>query len=293
MDDKPVVLIVDDAPANIQVLAACLSDEYRVKVATTGLRCLELAVAEPIPDLILLDIEMPGMDGYEVCRRLKEGVETSSTPVIFVTSRDQDEEEEFGLRLGAVDYITKPIHAAIVAVRVGTHVTLKRQRDELTRMALHDQLTGLYNRHYLMEVAEQKMARARRHKHDVSLLMMDIDHFKTINDTHGHPAGDAVLQAVAELLGEAIRKEDVVARFGGEEFVVLLDHCDITEAEEKAESIRGSIEALQHEGISTTISVGATQLNSDKDDFARMLKRADLAVYQAKEQGRNRVVVNK
>jgi diguanylate cyclase (GGDEF)-like protein len=291
MTDKATILIVDDSPSNIQVLAAGLKEHYNIKVATGGKDCLKISYIEPRPDLILLDIEMPEMDGYEVCNRLKKNDGSKHIPIIFVTGKSDAKDEEQGLLLGAVDYITKPINPAIVKVRVDTHVTLKQQRDKLEAMAMHDQLTELYNRHYLLEVASHKLARSRRHKQPLSLLMIDIDHFKTINDTHGHPIGDAVLQAVATLLNKENRSEDVVARFGGEEFVILLDQCDINLAKDKAEKLRMAIEALEPEGINLTVSIGVAELAPDDKDFEDILKRSDLALYEAKQQGRNRIVL--
>jgi len=291
MDKNSTVLIVDDSPSNIQVLAECLKEKYHIKVATSGKQCLELSNVEQGPDLILLDIEMPGMNGYEVCQHLKASVSTESIPVIFVTGKDADQEEEKGLRLGAVDYITKPIRPAIVAARVEAHVTLKLQRDQLAKMAMHDQLTGLYNRHYLLETANHKVARALRHQYPLSLIMIDVDHFKQVNDIHGHPVGDVVLQAVAKSINKLNRSEDIVARFGGEELVVLLDQANVSMAENKAQKIRKMIEALKPSDISVTVSIGVAELHPGKDSFADLLKRADVAVYHAKEQGRNCVVV--
>ena len=289
MVDKPIVLIVDDVPANIQILAACLKDKYSIKVASDGLRCLELVANTPAPDLILLDIEMPGMNGYEVCQELKNNSTTQDIPVIFVTANDQEEDEERGLQLGAVDYITKPIRPSIVAARVQTHITLKQQRDQLMSMATHDQLTGLYNRHYLFHAAQKKIARSIRHNIPMSLAMIDIDFFKLINDQYGHPMGDAVLQAVAKILDEQSREEDIVVRFGGEEFIVLFDHSDLNNAQKKAEKLRKLVEDLKPQDLLVTMSFGITTLN-ENDDLDAMIKRADEALYQAKEAGRNRVV---
>lgn len=290
MKEKPVVLIVDDAASNIQVLAACLKGEYRLKIATSGEACLNQAVMEPQPDLILLDIIMPNMDGYEVCRRLKDDPATQPIPIIFVTGRESDEDEEMGLKLGAVDYITKPVRPAIVAARAKTHVTMKQQRDALKKLALQDQLTGLYNRHYLVEMAHHKVSRALRHHEPLSVMMMDIDHFKAVNDNHGHPAGDAILIAVAKQINALCRSDDVVARYGGEEFVVLLDQCDHITAQQKADKIRAALEVLNPCDIAITMSIGVAQLQAHDVDFDGCLKRADLALYQAKEQGRNRVI---
>lgn len=282
---------MDDESTNIQLLAACLKQKYVIKVATSGQQCLDLIQNLLIPDLILLDIEMPDMDGYTVCRCLKCYKETESTPIIFVTGKDGDDDEEKGLQHGAVDYITKPIRPAVVLARVDTHVTLKQQSDKLKTMALRDQLTGLYNRFYLLEEADHKIAFAKRHKHEISLLMLDIDFFKLINDKHGHPTGDAVLKAVAKLLMKETRMEDIVARFGGEEFVIVLDHADIEGAKYKAEKIRREIEKLIPEKILVTVSIGLAQYRSGKETFEQLLKRADNSLYQAKEQGRNRVII--
>ncbi|MBW8184247.1 diguanylate cyclase [Shewanella nanhaiensis] len=290
MNDKATILLVDDTRTNIELLAGCLQKHYNLKVAMDGKRCIELAERDPIPDLILLDVIMPDMDGYEVCRTLKSNPSTKDIPIIFVTGKDSDKDEEFGLQLGAVDYITKPIRPAIVTARVGTQIILKQQSDALRSMALHDQLTRLFNRHYLIEAANSKVARITRHGGTLSVMMIDIDYFKLVNDQFGHQGGDTVLKAVANVLSSANRKEDIVARFGGEEFVILLDHCSISDADEKAEQLRSSIEHLLPEGISVTASFGIAELQPDGEEFEHLLARADQAVYLAKEKGRNCVV---
>lgn len=291
MNEKSTILIVDDEPVNIQILAACLKDNYHIKVAKSGVQCIEMIRSGLNPDLILLDIDMPGLDGYQVCYTLKSAMSTRTIPIIFVTAMDEIHHEEKGLEAGAVDYITKPISPAIVAARVKAHITLKLQRDKLENMAMHDQLTGLYNRHFLLENVSHKVSKSLRHKFKLSVLMMDIDHFKAINDKHGHAVGDQVLKAVAERLSNEKRNEDICARFGGEEFVLLLDHCDITQAKIKAEKLRQSIESLMPEGLRVTMSIGVAQLNAEEKDFTDPLKRADDALYRAKEKGRNCVVV--
>ena len=285
---KPIVLIVDDAPANIQLLAGLLKDSYQIKVATGGLRCIELAKAEPQPDLILLDIQMPDMDGYEVCERLKVAEATKHIPVIFVTGKDQVEEEELGLGMGAVDYITKPYSPAIVEARIATHITLKQQSDALRNLAMRDQLTGLYNRHFLIDVAAKRISQAHRHNQPLCLLMVDIDHFKMVNDEHGHSVGDAVLRDVASIFLQQSRNEDVVARFGGEEFVFLLDACDREAGANKAEAVRKILQDSHVQSLSITASFGLAQLASG-EGFIDLFNRADEAVYEAKNKGRNRV----
>ncbi|OPX55327.1 response regulator receiver modulated diguanylate cyclase [Oceanospirillum multiglobuliferum] len=291
MNEKATVLVVDDSATNIQVLAGILKNDYLVKVANSGQRCLDILTAGPLPDLLLLDIDMPDMDGYEVCRRVKADSDMSKIPIIFVTGMDSDDNEEYGLTLGAVDYITKPIRPAIVQARVKTQVMLKKQSDKLTFLAFHDQLTSVYNRYFMLEVAGQKVARTLRDGHSLSLLLLDIDHFKQVNDQHGHLVGDQVLVAMAQKLMEFNRKDDLVARFGGEEFIVLLDFCDKDSAVKKAEILRQAIEDLMPAGLKVTVSIGIAELRSGKESFNDMLKRADSALYQAKEQGRNRVVV--
>jgi len=291
MLNKPVILLIDDMPANIQVLAAYLKDDYLIKVAINGERGIELAKAEPQPDLILLDISMPEMDGYEVCSKLKKGSATQDIPIIFVTSMDSDSNEEQGLQLGAADYITKPLRPAIVRARVSTQIKIKLQNDALRVMALRDQLTGLFNRHYLIEVAKQKMANAIRHQYSLAILKIDLDLFKQINDKHGHQAGEAVLEAVANILSERSRKEDIAARLGSEEFVIVLDHCNLANALEKAEKLRSCIEQWKPKNINITASFGAAVLRPGVSDFDLLLKQADTALYQAKQQGRNQVVI--
>jgi len=292
MIDKPLILIVDDEAANIQVLAACLNDDYRIKVAMSGAQCLQLLLEDEKPDLILLDIEMPGMNGYEVCEQLKSNELKDDIPVIFVTAKDNESDEEKGFNLGAVDYITKPVIPSIVKARVNTHVTLKQQRDLLENMAMKDQLTGLYNRRYLFDVSTHKIKRALRHNKNLSLLMMDIDYFKNINDTHGHAVGDEILKAISSVLEERNRQEDLVARFGGEEFVIILEYCSLDDAKLKAEEIRGKVEGLNPLGIPISISIGVAQLSDKGEDFTGLLKRADDALYIAKDNGRNCVVAN-
>jgi diguanylate cyclase (GGDEF)-like protein len=291
MKNKPVILIVDDVPSNIQMLAGILKEEYKIKVAINGERALELSVLDPLPDLILLDVEMPQMNGYDVLKKLKEEEKTKNIPVIFVTGNDTIYDEEKGLLAGAVDYITKPVRPAIVKARINTHITLKSQRDELMYIALHDKLTGLYNRHYLTEIGDLKFARAKRHNEDLSVIMSDVDHFKAVNDTYGHLAGDKVLQAMGALLNKTKRAEDLTARYGGEEFVIVLEHCNANSAKDKADEIRVELLKMNIDGICVTASFGVAQLNKEHKNFEDLLKDADTALYKAKESGRNRVVV--
>jgi diguanylate cyclase (GGDEF)-like protein len=291
MNSKAVVLIVDDVPTNVQALALLLKDEYDVKVATGGARALELASQDPVPDLILLDVQMPEINGYDVFKLLKEESITANIPIIFITGKDAAEDEEYGLELGAVDYIAKPIRPSIVKARVKTHITLKQQHDQLVKMATRDQLTGLYNRHFLSDILEKKVSESKRHNKVLSVVIVDIDHFKNVNDTFGHLTGDVILKAVAKIMESSVRKEDVAARFGGEEFIIVLDSCTADDALVKAEKLRSEIEALHPEGILVTASFGVAQLQPDMQRYEDLLKNADTALYIAKEEGRNRVVL--
>lgn len=291
MDEKAVVLIVDDANINVRALEHILKGDYQVKMATGGMEALACIAQDPKLDLILLDVSMPDIGGYDLCRRLKSDPKTADIPIIFLTGKDSSADEEHGLSLGAVDYITKPIRPLIVKARIKTHVTLKRQYDLLRAMATRDALTGLHNRHYLSDALKEKISYAMHHRLPLSLMIIDIDHFKRINDTYGHLVGDHVLTAVAQILLEHVRQEDIAARFGGEEFVIVLDNCSVHDACVKAEIIRQMIENLYPEGIRVSASFGVVQLSDHLDKPAKLLKHADTALYKAKESGRNKVVV--
>ncbi len=298
-DEQQTILVVDDEPANIQALGSLLKDEYRIRVANSGEKALTMLQdgAQPHPDLILLDVKMPGIDGYEVCRRIKEDPNSSDIPVIFVTAMNAAGDEEQGLNLGAVDYIAKPFNRAIVRARVHTHMSLKRKTDLLEQIALLDGLTGIPNRRYFDEQLQREANRSLRQEKSLSVLMMDIDHFKDFNDHYGHGAGDQCLQKVAETLKTTLlRPADMIARYGGEEFVALLPGTDASGAREVAEKLRTAIAelAIPHEHSSAssvvTLSIGcATYSPQDPEEVLDgLLKSGDEALYSAKKTGRNR-----
>lgn len=299
--EQQTLLIVDDEPANIQSLARQMYREYRVLVANSGTRALTLASGETIPDLILLDVQMPDINGFEVCRRLKDDPRTASIPVIFVTARDSAGDEEAGFALGAVDYVSKPFHPALVRARVRTHMRLKRKTDLLEQLAMLDGLTDIPNRRHFEDQLEREYRRAERDRLALSLLMMDIDNFKQYNDNYGHGAGDRCLIDVARALtGVAGRSHDIVARYGGEEFVALLPSTDQAGAAEVAEQLRSAVESLRitHDysdaGSVVTLSVGVATMNPNDGQEQRktpgpLLTRADDALYRAKKSGKNRV----
>ncbi len=295
--EKPTVLIVDDQPPNIQALARLLKENYHILVAADGPRALELASGDKAPDVILLDIMMPEMDGYEVCRRLKNDPKTKDIPVIFVTARGDSEDEAMGLDLGAVDYIAKPFNNAVVKARVRTHVQLKIRTDLLEKLAMVDGLTGIANRRSFDQSLKLEWSRAARFGNPVSVVMMDIDHFKAYNDNYGHGAGDECLQRVAEALRSVIRRPtDHIARYGGEEFVALLPETDDQGAARMAEAFRRTVfdlglpHAFSPIAPHVTISVGhATRPGAPDHAPQMLLEAADQALFKAKEAGRNRV----
>jgi len=297
-DDRPTILIVDDTPTNIQVLAEALRTDYHVKVATSGQAALAIANhPESRPDLILLDVMMPEMDGYEVCRRLKQDPATQHIPVIFVTARNEFADEEQGLRLGAMDYIVKPFHLAIVKARVQNHVSLKLKTDLLETLALVDGLTGVPNRRRFDETLESEWKRALRDGTPLALIMADIDHFKAYNDNYGHGAGDHCLKAVAKALAHALnRPSDMMARYGGEEFVAVMPDTDGEGARLLAERWCANVAALllphrfSNVAEHVTISAGYAALKPTPEQTPReLMEMADQMLYQAKQQGRNRV----
>ena len=295
---RPTILVVDDAPANVQLLGEALHSDYQIKVADNGVQALQIADSEPHPDLILLDVMMPEMDGFEVCRRLKSNPRTWRIPVIFVTAKDEESDEERGLNLGAVDYLTKPISITIAKARIRNHIRLKQQADLLESISLVDALTHIPNRRRFDEAIDAEWKRAVREKTLLSLLMIDIDHFKEYNDHYGHGAGDVCLQAVAAALQSGVsRPGDLVARYGGEEFVVILPETGMEAASQIAgrmcESVRGLKlpHAYPSAGPFVTVSIGCATIGPhvESGSFNMLLDEADRMLYQAKKTGRDRV----
>lgn len=289
------VLIVDDRPGNVRVLADALGSDHEVLVAGSARQALELA---PSADLVLLDVRMPDMSGLEVCRRLKADEATKRIPVIFVTGLEQTEDETQGFEAGAVDYIVKPINAAIVRARVRTHLELKAARDLLERMATQDALTGLANRRRFDEAAREEWRRSMRFSQVLTIAFADIDHFKAFNDRHGHGGGDAGLRLVADALQRLCRRPgELVARYGGEEFVFLLPDVDLEGARRFVARVLEAVKAVGVEGLAApgdlTVSVGAVSLiPSPLNSLEEALRDADQGLYKAKETGRGRGVVH-
>jgi diguanylate cyclase (GGDEF)-like protein len=282
------ILVVDDTANTLELIATILGTEHRVLTAADGETALKIALQEE-PDLILLDIRMPGMDGYQLCKLLKADPVTREIPVIFVTAMDEEREEAKGLELGAIDYITKPLSQPILRARVRNHIDLKRQRDQLRRLSAVDGLTGLANRRAFGEGLEKEWRGAIRRNASISLLMTDLDDFKQFNDAYGHLAGDEALRRVAKALESAVlRPADMVARYGGEEFVILLPGSDPAAAHIKAERYRQLIEAMPDKpGV--TASFGVAVYPQHAADGRELIQAADSALYESKRGGRNRV----
>lgn len=297
MNPAFTLLIVDDEKRNRSLLTELLQGDYRIILAKNGEQALERA-REHHPDLILLDVLMPDRDGYTVIRELKNDDQTRDIPVIFITALDSAGDEERGLELGAVDYISKPFNPAIVRVRIRNHLQSVQQRRLLEQLAMLDSLTGIPNRRRFAKVFEQEWRRGMRDGTPISLIVVDVDHFKAYNDTYGHAAGDEVLRLIARTLQEALRRPgDFVARYGGEEFVILLPGITREGARALAEQARADVEAkriahaVSDVSPHVTISMGGATCDAvaaageDMDLF----RLADAYLYEAKHGGRNRV----
>ena len=292
--NESTLLVVDDEKQNRLLLTELFEGEYKVIQAKNGLQALERARSHA-PDLILMDVVMPEMDGMATIRALKREDATRNIPVIFITALDSPTDEEQGLNLGAVDYIAKPFHPSIVRVRVRNHLQIVHQRRLLEQLAALDGLTGIPNRRRFDESYALEWRRCQRAGQPLSLVVADVDHFKAYNDTLGHAAGDRVLQEVAAVLRQCARRPgDLAARYGGEEFVLLLPETGAQEAQMLAEELRAKLEArgLTHPaspvGASVTLSIGGastTPMQADADPA--FLPLADAALYQAKASGRN------
>jgi len=296
IDNRPRILIVDDERFNLTTLNTLLNPDYRIMVATSGEVALKATIAG-MPDLILLDINMPEMDGYEVCRRLKADNLTRDIPIIFITALTEPSDETKGLELGAEDYITKPFNLDVVRARVRTQIRLKQQNDILVNFAFIDGLTGLNNRRSFDNRVNNEWDRCKRSGNNLTMIIMDIDHFKLYNDHYGHVAGDDCLRKVAAVFQTNLRRaSDFVARYGGEEFAVILPETDCQASQTIAEGLRQAVENLQIEHIDSTVSdhvtlsLGVASANpKDGGSPEDLINKADEMLYQAKQHGRNRV----
>jgi diguanylate cyclase (GGDEF)-like protein/PAS domain S-box-containing protein len=293
------ILVVDDSPLNTKIMETALIEDYEVVISHNGIEALAICNSNDPPDLILLDIVMPEIDGYEICRRLNRGAKTKDIPVIFLTSLTESTDIEFGLTLGAIDYITKPFSIPIIKAKIKNHLALKYYQDTLKINTDVDQLTQIANRRRFDDTMIREVKKAKRSGTILSILMLDIDHFKFYNDAYGHLEGDSCLKKVATALSTTLKRpQDLAARWGGEEFACLLPNTNTNGAQNVAESLREAIQNLsiphQSSPVSNvvTVSIGVVSSNPmDENSFDNLLRHADEALYQAKKTGRNRIAL--
>ncbi len=294
---KHTILIVDDSLVNIMILEKALMETYNLITANCGEEALSVCKKNKSIDLIILDVVMPDMNGYEVCKKLKETPETRDTPIIFITAMSTDGYEEYGLNIGAIDYIIKPFNIDIVKVRIKNQLDLKRYRDLLKEYSMIDDLTGIANRRAFNDTLLLECNKAKRDKTTLSIIMVDIDFFKNYNDIYGHVAGDECLKSVAHAVkSEVKRVVDTVSRWGGEEFACILSDTNIDSTLIIAENIRKRILRMEIPHIKSsvsnfvTVSLGvASIVPSNEETCDKIIKKADEALYRAKNEGRNRV----
>lgn len=292
------ILIVDDIADNRQLLRFDLEDDQHTVIeAADGYACLEKVEASP-PDLILLDMMMPGLSGLEVLQRLKTAPSTSNIPVIMVSANDTDDSIISTLDVGAHDYVSKPVIYPVLAARIRSALRLKAAQEELSQansalqqLASTDTLTGLYNRRHFINLAAAEISRARRYNRPVSLMMIDADHFKNINDTYGHAVGDQALIHIASTCTQLCRESDIIGRIGGEEFLICCPDTDLSGACELAERIKQTI-PKRNDCTSKlpvfTLSIGVSQYRHG-DTLDEFMATADAQLYRAKNSGRNQV----
>ena len=296
---KPTILVVDDMTTTLLLLHDLLKDTYEVKIAKSGTKALEILESPNDIDLILLDIEMPDINGYDVCKRIKNNETIKNIPIIFITGRTSQEDEEYGLNLGAIDYITKPFNKAIVKLRIKNYLDLKIKNDMLEKLSMYDGLTNIRNRRYFDETFEKTFSEIKRDKKSLAVLMIDIDFFKPYNDNYGHGQGDETLRKVAKALEKTIKRaSDFVARYGGEEFVILLKDINKDGVEAVANNLLNAIRELKitHEFSKienyVTVSIGVSYYNSSSDiTKLELLLKADETLYNVKNSGRNNFAI--
>jgi diguanylate cyclase (GGDEF)-like protein len=291
------LLIVDDDPNNVRLLASIFDQDYDILFALNGLEAIDISLRER-PDLIILDVMMPDLDGYTVCKTIKNHPHTKDIPIVFLTAHCDAEEEIRGLEMGAADFISKPFYPKIVKIRVSNQIELKYAREKLTKLAITDGLTGIANRRYFDDQLAHEWTRARRLNQTLAIAMIDVDWFKKYNDHYGHQGGDDCLRQVANALSNVAKRDsDFVARYGGEEFAIILPMTQAENALELSKNICLALSNLElphalsdfgHVTLSVGVAVGCPKQNTTPHN---LLVNADKALYTAKEKGRNRAVL--
>lgn len=303
LSDKDVVLIAEDDPVFQRILKSWFERwDYRVISAENGSGAWNILQQENAPKLLVLDWMMPGMDGLEVCRKLRSLQDPTYRYILLLTARDGKQDVVAGLEAGADDYLTKPFHVEELRARVRTgkrilqlQEALLQAQEALRYEAAHDPLTGLWNRAAILRALKNEVSRALRTRQPLGVIMADLDEFKRVNDSYGHLAGDAVLREVGHRLAAALRNYDSVGRYGGEEFLILVPGCDSRDLAANAERLRVCVAERQIEtcagAISVSMSLGLAPLSaqSANPDYELLLRAADEALYAAKRHGRNRV----
>lgn len=293
------LLIVDDDLQSIEILVSALEDHYDIHFALDGAGAVRQLQGGLAFDLLLLDIILPDTDGYCLLEQLQQQEDCQLPPVIFITGLNNAAAETRGLELGAIDYITKPINPVTTRARVRNHIRTHHTRQQLERLAMSDALTGLSNRRHFDQTLRHELSRCAHKQQPISLILLDIDHFKLFNDHYGHAQGDHCLRSIAGALQQTLSHPmNIVARIGGEEFACLLPAIDQNQAAQRAQSLLQSINQLDipHAGSlvahHVTVSIGVATLNSiaHQEQAHQLFHRADCLLYQAKEWGRNRVV---
>lgn len=307
------ILIVDDSPVEMKIIRRFLEGKYEIFEANSGQTALELA-NEVKPDLILMDIIMPAMDGIAVCRKLKSQPVTADIPVIFITAVSDSREVVRGFEAGGQDYITKPFFSQELCARIKVHLDLKISREtlqgyakelelknrelsqvleKLRILAMTDYMTGLANRRSMMQQIKKETVNLEQNAGKATILLADIDNFKQINDTYGHDCGDLVIKEIADLLKSVVRQNTVVARWGGEEFLIMLPDVGMQDGQAIAERIRTVVATAPfycgEQKFSVTVTVGVAELDQ-KLGFDASIQKADQALYQGKQKSKNCVV---
>jgi len=299
-----LLIAEDDLTSRTMLTAVVHKWGYEPIAVEDGAAALQVMQADDPPRLLLIDWEMPVINGLDLCKHIREQESSDPPFIILLTSRSSTDDIVAGLEGGANDYICKPFQNAELNARlqVGNRMLdlqqeLNRAKEEMAFQASHDALTGLFNRRAIMETMGREIERTKRNMQPLYIGMCDIDHFKTINDTYGHLAGDAILQEVANRFNAALRPYDLVGRYGGEEFLILLN-SDESHVEGLFERIRKAIELdaflYEQESLRVTISCGVTQFSpsTDKRNETELLAAADAALYKAKNSGRNKIIID-